>query len=127
MPEAIVPAIRLVIIKGASFREVLTWKSGGVLVPLPSGTTAEMKIRPKLLSDTVLARFSTSPGATDGLITLSDPGLTILTMEIANTALLTAAKDAVFDIRYVFAGNNVVIKLDNGQGICDIRTAATRT
>jgi len=127
MAEAIVPAIRLTIIIGESYADALTWKANNVPVPLPVGTTAEIKVRPKLMSSTVLARFSTAPGATDGLITLLDPGITGLSMSPANTALLTAANDAVFDIKYTFAGNNVVIKLANGRGRCDILTAVTRT
>ncbi len=121
-----VSALRLIIIAGASFSEVITWEIDNVLVPLPSGTTAEAKVRPQLYSDEVLVRFSTSPGVDDGTIVLTDPGVTTLSLTPSQTALLAPITDAVFDIKYTFTGGQVIVKLDNGHGLVDIRSASTR-
>ena len=129
MSETTVSAIRMVIQIGSTFSEVITWRdAAGVLVPLPGGTTAEAKVRPYLYSDEVILRFSTTPTPpNDGLITLTSPGVTTLSLTSAQTAVLTPAIGLVFDLRYVFAGPNVVVKLDNRQGFVDIRGVSTRT
>jgi len=128
MAETTVSSIRLTILIGASFSESITWKdAAGVLVPFPGGTTAEAKVRPYLYSDDVLLFFTTTPvGPMDGLITLTSPGVTTLSMAAAKTALLQPVIGAIFDIRYTFAGPNVVVKLDNRQGFVDIRGVSTR-
>jgi hypothetical protein len=131
MAEVTVSSIRLSIIVGATFSTAITWRDeAGTLVPLPTGTTAEAKVRPRLYSDEVLFRFTTSPsGTTDGLIAFTDPGITTLSMTATKTALLEAMviTDAVFDIRYLFTGGLVVLKLTEGTGRVDVRLPTTRT
>lgn len=124
--STVVHVLRLVIINGASFSETITWTSNGVLVPLPVGTIAEAKVRESVEATAVLFRFSTAPGATDGLITLSDPGVTTLSITPAKTALLTPILDAVFDIKYTFASGTVITKLTDGKGRVDILPVVTR-
>jgi len=124
--STVVHALRLVIVNGASFSETITWTSNGTLVALPVGTIAEAKVRESVESSIVLLRFSTAPGATDGLIVLSDPGVTTLSLTPAKTALLTPILDAVFDIKYTFAGGTVIMKLVDGKGRVDILPAVTR-
>ena len=118
--------IRLVIVNGASFSETITWTLDGTLVPLPVGTIAEAKVRESVESSVVLLRFSTSPGATDGSIVLSDPGVTTLSLTPAQTALLTPINDAVWDLKYTFATGVVIMKLTDGRGRVDILPAVTR-
>jgi len=119
----------MTIVIGASFSESITWRdAAGVLVPLPGGTTAEAKVRPYLYSEEVILRFSTTPTPpNDGLITLTTPGVTTLSLTAAQTAALIPAIGLIFDLRYVFAGSNVVVKLDNRQGFVDIRGVSTHT
>jgi hypothetical protein len=63
-----------VIEQGSTFEEPIVWKSGGVPVDL-TGYSAELVIRPKHGSPTVLRRLATDNGeitlgTTNGLITL---------------------------------------------------------
>lgn len=126
MTEQIVSALRLSILIGASYAETITWKSEGVLVPFPAGTTAEIKVRPTLASETVLLRFSTSPTATDGLLVLIDPGVLELSLTEEQTAELAPVCDAVFDIKYSFPTGQDVVKLTDGKGLVDIHLIVTR-
>jgi hypothetical protein len=71
--------------QGATFEEPIVWKSGGVPVDL-TGYTAELLIRPKHGSPTLLRRLATDNGeivlgTTDGTITLlmSDEQTLLLT------------------------------------------------
>lgn len=127
MAEVVVTAFRLEIVIGASFAWQFSWKSDDVLVPLPAGTTALCQVRPSLYDDDVLAQFMTTPVLPgDGLITLTDPGVTALSMEPEQTALLLPVNDAVFDIQYTFTTGEVLVKLGNGQGLLTIRGAVTQ-
>lgn len=129
MRATTVSALRLIIRCGASFLETITWKdAAGVLMPFPVGTEAEVKVRPVLASVTVLLRFSTDPGPTDGLIVLTNPGVTTLSLTAAQTAALEPTTNAVFDIKYTFPGSPpvVVFKLNDGQGLVDIQQVVTR-
>ena len=130
MAEVTVSSIRLSIIIGATYSTAITWRDEeGELVPLPTGTTAEAKVRPRLYSDEVLFRFTTTPvDATDGLIVLTDPGITTLSLTATKTALLLPfiITDAHFDIRYVFTTGRVEVKL-RGVGFVDIQLPSTRT
>ena len=127
MAEQIVSALTITIVIGATFTESITWKdAAGTLVPLPLGTTAESKVRSSLYDEDVILRFATSPGAGDGLIVLTSPGITTLSLTATQTALLQAITGAVFDIKYTFADGRVVVKLDQGQGLVEIREVVTR-
>ena len=129
MAEQIVQALTMTIIIGATFTETITWKdAAGTLVPLPLGTTAESKVRSSLYDDDVIVRFASSPGVNDGLIVLTNPGVTTLSLTAAQTAQLQAITGAVFDIKYTFptVPPGVVVKLDQGQGLVEIREAVTR-
>lgn len=123
-----VTAFRLEITIGESFLETITWKDANdVLVPFPSGTTAEIKVRPRLLSEVVLLRFtSVSPAAHEGLLTLVSPGVTQLSLTPTASGALTPTVNAVFDIRYVFPSGLVDIKLQDGKGYMSFVKAVTR-
>ena len=127
MAEQIVQALTMTIIIGATFTETITWKdTAGDLVPFPLGTTAESKVRSSLYDDDVIVRFASSPGVGDGLIVLTDPGVTTLSLTAAQTVLLQAISGAVFDIKYTFADGRVLVKLDQGTGLVEIREVVTR-
>lgn len=123
---ATVSALTFTITIGASFSSQITWKDSlGALVPLPSGTICEAHVRPYLFSQDLLIRFSTTPGPADGLITLTDPGVTQLSLSPAQTALLTPLTDAVIDLKYTFPDGRVVMKLDAGTGLVTIQGVVT--
>ncbi len=92
----ITPAIfDLTIHKGATFRQVFTWQSGGALVNL-TGYAGEMMVRvPRVESATALIDLST----TNGKMALGDTAGTITVMMIpTETAALKATSQGVYDI-----------------------------
>ena len=104
MAEQIVSALTMTIIIGATFTETITWTdAAGTLVPFPLGTTAESIVRSSLYDEDVIVRFAFEFGPSDGLIVLTNPGVTTLSLTAAQTALLQAITGAVFDIKYTFS------------------------
>lgn len=102
--------LKPVIYQGATFDDVLTWKSAGVPVDL-TGCTARMQVREQIDSPSVLLSLTTENG---GIVLGGTSGTVSIHMSAVDTAAITWTA-GVFDLEIIFADGVTVRRLLSGS------------
>ena len=100
----------ITICPGTTFRLPLNWKDETDATRDLLLWEARMEIRPEHGSDTVIILFSSSPGASDGTITLSDtsPNIILTASDTLTYGLLDYAPgEGVYDLKLKSSGGEV--------------------